>query len=93
VTCKYCGTEIAGNALLCYRCGHATEDAGATAVRAPRPVRRTNWIAGVGAVILVIAALYMGRSTYAQVPRELSWTIAALAIIVLVWRLFKRGRR
>src|SRR4029450_5042471 len=24
--CKYCGTEIAEKALICYRCGHATTE-------------------------------------------------------------------
>ena len=24
--CRRCGTEIASNALICYRCGHATTD-------------------------------------------------------------------
>jgi hypothetical protein len=24
--CKYCGTEIADRALICYRCGHATTE-------------------------------------------------------------------
>jgi hypothetical protein len=26
VTCKYCGTEIADKALICYRCGNATTE-------------------------------------------------------------------
>jgi hypothetical protein len=26
MTCKYCGTEIADKALICYRCGHATTE-------------------------------------------------------------------
>ena len=24
--CKYCGTEIADKALICYKCGHATTE-------------------------------------------------------------------
>jgi hypothetical protein len=24
--CKYCGTQIADNALICYRCGNATTE-------------------------------------------------------------------
>lgn len=24
--CTHCGTEIAGKALICYRCGHATTE-------------------------------------------------------------------
>ena len=26
MTCKYCGTEIADKALICYKCGHATTE-------------------------------------------------------------------
>ena len=26
VTCKHCGTDIADNALICYRCGNATTE-------------------------------------------------------------------
>ena len=26
MTCKYCGTETADKALICYRCGHATTE-------------------------------------------------------------------
>jgi hypothetical protein len=26
MTCKYCGTEIAAKALICYRCGNATTE-------------------------------------------------------------------
>ncbi len=26
MTCRYCGTEIAAKALICYRCGNATTE-------------------------------------------------------------------
>ncbi len=26
MTCRFCGTEIAAKALICYRCGKATTD-------------------------------------------------------------------
>ena len=26
MTCKYCGTEIADKALICYKCGNATTE-------------------------------------------------------------------
>ena len=26
MTCRYCGTEIADKALICYRCGNATSE-------------------------------------------------------------------
>jgi hypothetical protein len=44
------------------------------------------------AVVLVIAALFMGQATAGQTPRWMSWTIAALAAVILAWRLWRRGR-
>ena len=41
MTCKSCGTEIADNALICFRCGTATQEAvhapAATTVPSTRP--------------------------------------------------------
>jgi hypothetical protein len=56
VTCKYCQTEIADRALICYRCGRST-----TEPRVAPPSsgslfeggRRSYWPA-IGAVILAI---------------------------------------
>lgn len=92
MTCAQCGTEIAANALICYRCGRPTVESS----EAPRKTRGTGgrgaWVSAIAAVILVVAALFMGQSTFGEVPRELSWTLAGLAAIVLAWRLWKRGR-
>jgi hypothetical protein len=35
MTCRVCGTEIADNALICFRCGTATAEP-----RVPPPTRR-----------------------------------------------------
>jgi len=56
VTCKYCQTDIADKALICYRCGRST-----TEPRVAPPSqgslfegrRRSRWPT-IGAVILVI---------------------------------------
>jgi hypothetical protein len=40
-----------------------------------------------------VAALFMGRSTYVGVPRELPWAMGALGIVLVGWLLWKRGRR
>lgn len=61
MTCRQCGTEIAGNALICYRCGSATS---APRVKPPaigsvfdRPRRR--WTKGVvtACVLLAVAVV------------------------------------
>lgn len=48
--CRSCGTDIAANALICYKCGAATEE---PRIKPPaaRP-RRRNWVgAGVGLLL------------------------------------------
>ena len=57
--CKHCGTEIAGKALICYRCGTATTE---PRIKPPadgpifdRPRRARLPIAAI--VILIVLAL------------------------------------
>lgn len=60
MTCRTCGTDIAANALICYRCGTATAEP-----RVPPPAmgsvfarRKRRWPALViGAAALVIAVV------------------------------------
>ncbi len=93
VNCKHCGTEIAAKALICYRCGRSTADEVPRASTPSRRAgRRADWIKILAALILAVSALYMGQTTFGQVPRELSWTLAGLAAIVLAWRIRRRGR-
>jgi uncharacterized membrane protein YvbJ len=55
MTCRKCGTEIAANALICYRCGSATAE---PRIKPPEPssvfVRpRRKW----GKTIVVVCVL------------------------------------
>ncbi len=50
--CRFCDTEIADKALICYRCGRATTDRRV----APPPARRGPSAAVAGAVVLVSGA-------------------------------------
>lgn len=91
--CKKCGTEIADKALICYRCGEATE-----APTRPLPVtrqkRRSNGLVVIlGFVVLMLAALFLGQAGQLSVPPVLSYTVAVLAAIVLAWRIWQRRRR
>jgi hypothetical protein len=55
IPCRSCGTEIAANALICFRCGTATTEARVPApVASSRPSRRTVIQALVVAVIVGI---------------------------------------
>lgn len=56
--CRFCDTEIAAKALICYRCGKATTDA----VVAPVPIRSagpSGVIAAMVAVASGVAAAYL----------------------------------
>ena len=92
MTCTHCGTEIAANALICFRCGQATTDTAVPATRARVGAGLGGWVSVAAAVVLIIAALFMGQATAGQAPRWMSWTMAGLAAIILVWRLGRRGR-
>jgi hypothetical protein len=91
--CKNCGTAIADKALICYRCGHATADP----VRAPAPAQRAGGPAGLvapvlGLVALVLAGLFLGQAGAGQAPREVSYALATLAVLLLGWWLWRRRR-
>lgn len=93
MNCKHCGTQIADNALICYRCGHATTEP----KRQPPSTRRAGAPAGrltaaLALVALLLAALYLGMAPAGTVPPEVAYTIAALASAVLVLRLWQRWR-
>ena len=52
MTCRSCGTEIAANALICYRCGTATAEPRAM----PRAPQRSR-LPVIGLVLLVAIVL------------------------------------
>ncbi|MBI2835850.1 MAG: hypothetical protein HYX76_15635 [Acidobacteria bacterium] len=88
--CKTCGTEIADKAFICYRCGVATTEPQRRAPAASK--RRGSRLPAVLALlVLMIAALYMGRAAAGETPRILSWIIAGLATILVAWHLWRRA--
>lgn len=90
--CKQCGTEIAEKAIVCYRCGAATTDP----VRKAVPVRRRPPLlpSVLAAVVLLLAALYMGQASRTAASPEQWQTIAGVlagaAVIVLLFRVVRR---
>lgn len=89
--CRHCGTEIADKAIVCFRCGAATTDP----VRKAVPVRSRRRLPSLlGAVILVIAALYMGQASRTAADPErwqlIAGVLAAAAVIVVLLRLIRR---
>jgi hypothetical protein len=93
--CRTCGTEIADNALICYRCGNATSE---PKFQPPDPGRRPSGsrpgiVATVLAlVLLLIAALYLGRAPSGQNPRLLTWMVVAIAVVIVALRAYARRR-
>lgn len=87
--CRFCDTEIADKALICYRCGRATTDARVT----PPPVRRSNTTLAAAALLGVLAGGAVFLPSIAD-GAEL-WAgeggVGAAAVATAVWWL--RGRR
>ena len=91
--CKNCQTEIADKALICYRCGTATFEA----KRQPAVIgggrsRMRGLIVVVGLVVLILAAIFLGQAQNNLAPEWVRWTVIALALLVLAWRMFSRIR-
>ena len=89
--CRSCGTEIADKAIVCFRCGAST----AEPIRQPAAVRqrrryRSSLDLVVALLLLVFFALYLGYAGRIQIPREVAWSIAGLALVLLIWRRLRR---
>jgi predicted nucleic acid-binding Zn ribbon protein len=63
--CRFCGTEIADKALICYKCGNATTeprikppDEGPILGR-PRRRRKPYYVAIIVLLVLVLIAIWM----------------------------------
>jgi hypothetical protein len=89
MTCKYCGTEIADRALICYRCGKATTERRRTPPAAP-PRGPGTLIAGAVLVLLLVAGLFMGQAQTGQLPQEVAYGLSGLAAVLLVVVLWRR---
>jgi hypothetical protein len=89
MTCAHCGTEIADKALVCYRCGRATTTSPARPAPAGRPRSPIPVVAAL--LVLILGAVYMSQAAAGEAPRVVSWSVAGLAAVVLVWW-FWRGR-
>ena len=70
MTCKYCQTEIADKAIICYRCGRST-----TEPRVAPPsqgslfeARRRSRLPMIGAVILVFVVVAVAWFLFGQAP-------------------------
>ena len=90
MVCSNCGTEIADKAIVCFRCGQATV---APTRRPAAPRSRWHGVFSLIAfLILVAGALFLGRVGTFEVPAEVRWSVMAVAVALLIWRLLARRR-
>ncbi|MET0212023.1 MAG: zinc ribbon domain-containing protein [Vicinamibacterales bacterium] len=91
--CRQCGSEIADNALVCYRCGTATSEPKfkPPAARTRRSSR--NLVTTVLALVLAaLCALYVTQVAGGDASSGLRWAIVVLAASIIGLRLMGRRR-
>ena len=90
--CRFCDTEIADKALICYRCGRATTEA--RVAPPPPPSRRTATLAAVAVLGLLAGGAVFLPSIADGVELWAGWGgIGAAALATGVWWLGGRRRR
>jgi hypothetical protein len=92
--CRQCGSEIADNALVCYRCGTATSEPKFKPPAARRTRSSRNLVTAVLAIVLVaLCALYVAQLAGGGTSTNLRWAIVVLAASIIGIRLMGRRRR
>jgi peptidoglycan/LPS O-acetylase OafA/YrhL len=91
--CRQCGIEIADKAIVCYRCGTATTE---PVFAPPSATRRGSKAALVTSllalVLMVVAALFLTRSSPDGTPRLVTYVVAGVAVVIVVLRAYARRR-
>ena len=92
--CRNCSAEIADKALICYRCGAPTTEAKFKPPAPQRSLSRASLVAtALAMVLLVLAAVYLGRIPAGGAPRVVTWAVVAIAVVIVVLRAYARRRR
>ena len=88
--CKNCQTEIADNALICFRCGAATDEREwePMALDDDRPpAARRPWVPLLLAVVFVaVTAVFVTQLADGTPPQPIVWLMLAVAGGLLTWR-------
>lgn len=91
MVCRKCGTEIADRALICFKCGTATEEPKFKPADLPEQGSGPWRIASMVAfVVLVLLALFLGRLTASPVSSSVGGAVAAAVLVLVAVRLVKR---
>jgi len=88
--CRNCGTEIAANALICYRCGTAVEELpSVVSIRAKK--KRAGLVAPALTVVLLLVASLLATRVFApELSRIFVWIPFVLALLVAGWWIKRR---
>jgi hypothetical protein len=89
--CRFCDTEIADKALICYRCGRATTDPRVAPPPPPR-TRPTALAASILGVLAGGAALLPTLADGAELWAGWGGAGAAALVTALWWLRGRRGR-
>ncbi len=87
MNCNTCGTEIADNALICYRCGEATRQPERQPLPGQAPRRWPELVLGTAFVLAV--AFFLSLALGGQPVNPAVWLILGAAGVLLAWRLRK----
>jgi Flp pilus assembly protein TadB len=88
--CRNCGTEIAANALICYRCGTAVEEL-PSVVSTGAKRKRAGLVAPALTLLLLVAAALLATGVFApELPRIFVWIPFVLALLVAGWWIRRR---
>lgn len=86
--CRQCGTEIAANALICFRCGAATDEPAQPERQATRA--RRGWApVALGVVYLLVLAFFASLAVGGQAVPPAVWMMLSAAGVLLTWRMLQ----
>ncbi len=86
--CRHCGTEIADNALICFRCGEATSESELPA-STDRPAGRLWAPVVLGVVLLLALGFFVNLAVGGQPVNPAVWLMLGAAGMLLTLRLLK----
>ena len=90
--CRNCDTTIADKALICYKCGTATNEAKYQPAPLPKGASRSGLATVIALALLVVAALYLERVSAAGSPQWVTYLAVAAAVIIIGIRAYARRR-
>lgn len=89
--CRKCGTEIAANALICYRCGTAVEELPGVGSQTKKDV--PGWIGLALSLVALLAIGFVTTRVVPGMPATIVWIVVGmLAFVLVVWRMARRRR-